>query len=146
MPQSASEISGAERTLQLSKLQGRLNAAFNKIPQADLQNVLGQQGTANLFELAKLGADPLKAKSLSDVATALGEHLGIGGAGLAVGALAGHAVPGGSAALGIHFLYAHPEIGQYVTKALSAGTSPKLIVPGVIQLLDSQRQQDHSNE
>lgn len=140
IPQSAADISGADRTLLLQKLQGRLNAAFKKIPQADLQNVLGQQGTTNLFELAKLGADPLKAKSLSDVATALGEHLGIGGAGLAVGAMAGHAVPGGSAALGIHFLYAHPEIGQYVAKALSVGTSPKLVVPAVIRLIDQQRQ------
>jgi hypothetical protein len=145
-PQTVSEIAGTGRTLELPKLQGKLNAAFKAIPKADIQGVLGAEGTRNLYDLAALGADPLKAKSLSDVATAIGEHLGIGGAGLAVGALAGHAVPGGSAALGVHFLYVHPEIGQYVAKALSAGTSPKLIVPGVIQLLDSQRQQDHGNE
>jgi hypothetical protein len=42
VPQSAAEISGLDRTLDLSKLQGRLNAAFGKIPQQDLQNVLGQ--------------------------------------------------------------------------------------------------------
>ena len=139
-PQAASEISGASRTLELPKLQGKLNAAFKTIPQADLHAVIGKEGTANLYSLAQLGADPLKAKSLSDVAHAIGEHLGIGGAGLAAGALVGHAVPGGSAALGIHFLYAHPDIGQYVAKALSKGTNPKLIVPAVINLLDAQRQ------
>jgi hypothetical protein len=143
-PQAATEISGASRTLELPKLQGKLNAAFKTIPQADLHAVIGKEGTANLYSLAQLGADPLKAKSLSDVAHAIGEHLGIGGAGLAAGALVGHAVPGGSAALGIHFLYAHPDIGQYVAKALSKGTNPKLIVPGVLQILDSQRQQDQS--
>jgi hypothetical protein len=140
-PQAASEISGASRTIELPKLQGRLNAAFKEIPQADLHSVLGKEGTANLYSLAQLGADPLKAKSLTDVAHALGEHLGIGGAGLAAGAMIGHAVPGGSAALGIHFLYAHPDIGQYVAKALSKGTNPKLVVPAVVQLLDSQREQ-----
>jgi hypothetical protein len=139
-PQAASDISGAARTLELPKLQGRLNAAFKSIPQADLHAVIGKEGTANLYSLAQLGADPLKAKSLSDVAHAIGEHLGIGGAGLAAGALIGHAVPGGSAALGIHFLYAHPDLGQYVAKALSKGTNPRLIVPAVINLLDSQRQ------
>jgi hypothetical protein len=145
-PQAASEISGASRTLELPKLQGRLNAAFKEIPQADLHSVLGKEGTANLYSLAQLGADPLKAKSLSDVAHALGEHLGIGGAGLAVGALAGHAIPGGSAALGIHFLYAHPELGKYVAQALSKGTNPKLVVPAVVQLLDSQREQNQPQE
>jgi hypothetical protein len=144
-PQAASEISGVARKLELPKLQGRLNAAFKSIPQADLHSVLGKEGTANLYSLAQLGADPLKAKSLSDVAHALGEHLGIGGAGLAAGALIGHAVPGGSAALGIHFLYAHPDIGKYVAQALSKGTSPKLVVPAVINLLDSQRQ-DEGNQ
>jgi hypothetical protein len=145
-PQAASEISGASRTLELPKLQGRLNAAFKEIPQADLHSVLGKEGTANLYSLAQLGADPLKAKSLSDVAHALGEHLGIGGAGLAAGALIGHAVPGGSAALGIHFLYSHPDIGQYVAKALSKGTNPKLVVPAVVKLLDSQREQNEGNQ
>jgi hypothetical protein len=140
-PQSAAELSGSARTLQLQKLQGRLNAAFSSIPKADLDTVLGKEGAKSLYDLAALGADPLKAKSLSDVATAIGEHLGIGGAGLAVGALAGHAVPGGSAALGIHFLYAHPEVGQIVVKGLSKGLTPKVIVPTVLQLLDSQRRE-----
>jgi hypothetical protein len=138
-PQTASEIAGTGRTLELPKLQGKLNAAFKAIPQADIQSVLGAEGTRNLYDLAALGADPLRAKSLSDVATAIGEHIGIGSAGLAVGALAGHAVPGGSAALGIHFLYAHPEVGQIVVKGLSKGLTPKVIVPTVLQLLQQQR-------
>jgi hypothetical protein len=140
-PQAASEIAGTARTLELPKLQGKLNAAFKAIPQADVQSVLGAEGARNLYDLAALGADPLKAKSLSDVAHALGEHLGIGGAGLAAGAMIGHAVPGGSAALGIHFLYAHPEIGQIVAKGLSKGMTPKVVVPLVLQLLQAQQEQ-----
>jgi hypothetical protein len=142
MPQSASAISGAERTLQLSKLQGRLNAAFQKIPQQDLQNVLGQEGTKNLFELAKLGADPERAKTLGEIASQIGQHLSSGGAGVLAGAAIGHAIPGGSLALGAHFLYSHPEAGSLVVKALSKGTNPKLVVPAVLQLLQSQRESE----
>jgi hypothetical protein len=139
MPQSASDISGAERTLQLNKLQGRLTAAFQKIPQQDLQNVLGQEGTKNLFDLAKLGADPERAKTLGDIAMNIGGHLSTGGAGVIAGAALGHAVPGGSVALGIHFLYSHPQAGSFVATALSRGLSPKLIVPVVNAMIDAQR-------
>jgi hypothetical protein len=139
VPQAASEISGVDRTLDLSKLQGRLNAAFGKIPQADLQNVVGKEGTKNLFDLAQLGADPARAKTLGEIATQIGQHLSAGGAGVLAGAAIGHAIPGGSVALGAHFLFTHPEAGQLVVKALSKGTNPKLIVPAVIQLIDSQR-------
>jgi hypothetical protein len=48
-------------------------------------------------------------------------------------------VPGGSVALGIHFLYSHPEAGSMVAKLLSKGTNPKLIVPAVIKIIDDQR-------
>jgi hypothetical protein len=141
VPQSASEISGVDRTLDLSKLQGRLNAAFGKIPQQDLQNVLGQKGTANLFELAKLGADPARAKTLGEIATQIGQHLSTGGAGVLAGAAIGHAIPGGSIALGAHFLYSHPEAGSLVVRLLQKGSTPKVVVPAVIKLLDSQRDQ-----
>lgn len=142
MPQSASDISGATRTLDLAKLQGRLNAAFQKIPKQELETVLGRSGTESLFSLAKLGADPARAKTLGEIATQIGSHLSSGGAGVLAGAALGHAIPGGSIALGLHFLYSHPEAGALVAKGLSKGLTPKVIVPGVIQLLDSQRQRN----
>jgi hypothetical protein len=135
VPQSAAEISGANRTLDLSKLQGRLNAAFGKIPQQDLQNVLGKEGTKNLFDLAQLGADPARAKTLGEIAAQIGQHLSAGGAGVIAGAALGHAIPGGSVALGAHFLFTHPEAGQLVVKALSKATNPKLVMPAVISSL-----------
>jgi hypothetical protein len=141
MPQAASDISGASRTLDLTKLQGRLVTSFSKIPQQDLETVLGKEGTSNLFALAKLGADPARAKTLSAVAAQLGEKLGITGAGALAGAALGHAIPGGSAALGLHFLYSHPEAGALVARLMAQGASPKVVVPAVVQLLDSQRQQ-----
>jgi hypothetical protein len=141
MPQAASDISGAERTLDLSKLQGRLNAAFQKIPQQDLQTVLGKEGTKSLFELAKLGADPARAKTLGQIAMQIGSHLSSGGAGVLAGAALGHAIPGGSIALGLHFLYSHPEAGALTARLLSKGANPKVIVPAVIRILDSQREQ-----
>jgi hypothetical protein len=139
MPQAASDISGAGRTLDLSKLQGRLNTAFSRIPKQDLETVLGRQGTSSLFELAKLGADPARAKTLGEIAVNIGNHLGIGGAGALAGAALGHAVPGGSLALGMHYLFLHPEAGSMVAKLLSKGTNPKLIVPAVIKIIDDQR-------
>jgi hypothetical protein len=140
MPQSASDISGATRTLDLSKIQGRLNAAFQKLPQQDLENVLGKEGTKSLFELAKIGGDPARAKTLGEIAQNIGSHLSTGGAGVLIGGAAGHAIPGGSIALGLHFLYSHPEAGALVAKGVSKGLNPKLIVPAVIHLIDSQRQ------
>lgn len=140
MPQSASDISGAERTLNLAKLQGRLNAAFQKIPKQELETVLGKQGTSSLFELAKLGADPARAKTLGEIAMQIGSNLSAGGAGTLAGAALGHAVPGGSIALGLHFLYSHPEAGALVARGLSKGLTPKVIVPTVLQLLQ-QRQE-----
>jgi hypothetical protein len=142
VPQSAAEISGLDRTLDLSKLQGRLNASFGKIPQADLQNVLGQKGTANLLSLAKLGADPARAKTLGEIAAQIGSHLSSGGAGVLAGAAIGHAIPGGSIALGAHFLYSHPEAGQLVVRLLQKGTTPKVVVPAVLQLLKAQHEQE----
>ena len=139
-PQAASDISGATRTLDLSKLQGRLNAAFQKIPQQDLQTVLGKEGTKSLFELAKLGADPARAKTLGEIAQNIGQHLSTGGAGVLAGAALGHAIPGGSIALGLHFLYSHPEAGALVAKGVSKGLNPKLVVPSVIRIIDSQRE------
>lgn len=141
MPQSASDISGAERTLDLSKLQGRLNTAFSRIPKQDLETVLGKAGTSNLFDLAKLGADPVRAKTLGEIAQNIGQHLTSGGAGVLAGAAIGHAVPGGSLALGLHFLYSHPEAGAFVAKGLSSGLNPRAIVPVVIRIIDSQREQ-----
>lgn len=141
MPQSASDISGATRTLDLSKLQGRLNAAFQKIPKQELETVLGKEGTRNLYELAQLGADPARAKTLGEIAQNIGQHLSAGGAGVLAGGLIGHAVPGGSVALGLHFLYSHPEAGALVAKMVSKGANPKLIVPAVIRIIDSQRQE-----
>ncbi|HEY3768884.1 MAG TPA: hypothetical protein VGN44_09435 [Candidatus Angelobacter sp.] len=140
VPQAASEISGVDRTLDLSKLQGRLNAAFGKIPQADLQNVVGKEGTKNLFDLAQLGADPARAKTLGEIAAQIGQHLSAGGAGVLAGAAIGHTLPGGGVALGAHFLFTHPEAGQLVVKGLSKGMAPKLVMPAVIQLIDSQRE------
>lgn len=140
MPQSASDISGATRTLDLSKLQGRLNAAFQKIPKQELETVLGKEGTKNLYELAQLGADPARAKTLGEIAQNIGQHLSAGGAGVLAGAAIGHAVPGGSVALGLHFLYSHPEAGALVAKMVSKGANPKLVVPLVIRIIDSQRQ------
>ncbi len=139
MPQSASDISGATRTLDLAKLQGRLNAAFQKIPKQDLETVLGKQGASSLLDLAKLG-DPARAKTLGEIAMQIGSHLSSGGAGVLAGAAIGHAIPGGSIALGLHFLYSHPEAGALVAKALSKGLTPKLIVPTVLQLLQQQQQ------
>jgi hypothetical protein len=141
MPQSASDISGAERTLDLSKLQGRLNTAFSRIPKQDLETVLGKEGTNSLFELAKLGADPARAKTLGEIAQNIGQHLSTGGAGVLAGAALGHAVPGGSIALGLHFLYSHPEAGSLVARLVSKGANPKVVVPAVIRILDSQREQ-----
>jgi hypothetical protein len=140
MPQSASDISGATRTLDLAKLQGRLNAAFQKIPKQELETVLGRSGTESLFSLAKLGADPARAKTLGEIAMQIGSNLSAGGAGTLAGAALGHAIPGGSIALGLHFLYSHPEAGALVAKGLSKGLTPKVIVPAVLQVLDSQRQ------
>jgi hypothetical protein len=40
----------------------------------------------------------------------------------------------------LHFLYSHPEAGALVAKGLSKGLTPKVIVPAVLQVLDSQRQ------
>jgi len=60
---------------------------------------------------------------------------------LLAGAALGHAVPGGSIALGLHFLYSHPEAGALVAKAVSKGLNPKAVVPAVIRILDSQREQ-----
>ena len=139
VPQSAAEISGVERTVQLQKLQGRLNAAFKAIPKADIENVLGAEGTRNLYELSALGADPAKAQSLTEVAREIGTHLGAGGLGAGAGALLGHALPGGAIAIGIHTLYLHPEVGSLVAKALSKGTNPRLVVPAVLQLLKARR-------
>jgi hypothetical protein len=68
--------------------------------------------------------------------------LSSGGAGVLAGAAIGHAIPGGSLALGAHFLYSHPEAGSLVVKALSKGTNPKLVVPAVLQLLQSQRESE----
>jgi hypothetical protein len=141
-PQTASDISGATRTLDLAKLQGRLNAAFQKIPKQDLETVLGKEGTKSLFDLAKLGADPARARTLGEIAIQIGSHLSSGGAGVLAGAAIGHAVPGGSIALGLHFLYSHPEAGALVAKGLSKGLNPRVIVPAVIQILDSQRQEN----
>ncbi|HKV92344.1 MAG TPA: hypothetical protein VJW20_07330 [Candidatus Angelobacter sp.] len=138
-PQAASDISGATRTLDLAKLQGRLNAAFQKIPKQDLETVLGKEGTKSLFDLAKLGADPARAKTLGEIAMQIGSHLSSGGAGALAGAAIGHAVPGGSIALGLHFLFSHPEAGALVARLLSKGLTPKLIVPTVLQLLQQQR-------
>jgi hypothetical protein len=50
---------------------------------------------------------------------------GSGGAGVLAGAAIGHAIPGGSVALGIHFLYSHPEAGSLVVKLLVKGTDPE---------------------
>jgi hypothetical protein len=125
MPQSASDISGATRTLDLAKLQGRLNAAFQKIPKQDLESVLGKQGASSLLDLAKLGADPARAKTLGEIAMQIGSHHSSGGAGVLAGAAIGHAIPGGSIALGLHFLYSHPEVGQIVAKGLSKGLNPR---------------------
>lgn len=141
MPQSASDISGATRTLDLAKLNGRLNAAFQKIPKQELETVLGKQGTSSLFELAKLGADPARAKTLGEIAMQIGSNLSAGGAGTLAGAALGHAIPGGSIALGLHFLYSHPEAGALVAKGLSKGLTPKAVVSAVLQLLQSQRQE-----
>jgi hypothetical protein len=141
MPQAASDISGAERTLDLSKLQGRLNTAFSRIPKQDLETVLGKEGTNSLFELAKLGADPARSRTLGEIATQIGSHLSAGGAGTLAGAALGHAVPGGSIALGLHFLYSHPEAGALVAKGVGKGVNPKAVVPAVIRILDSQREQ-----
>jgi hypothetical protein len=141
MPQTASDISGATRTLDLAKLQGRLNTAFSRIPKQDLETVLGKEGTSSLFELAKLGADPARARTLGEIATQIGSHLSAGGAGTLAGAALGHAVPGGSIALGLHFLYSHPEAGALVAKGVGKGLNPKAVVPAVIRILDSQREQ-----
>ncbi len=140
-PQSATEIGGVERRIDLSKLQGRLNTAFSRIPKSDLETVLGKEGTKNLYDLAALGANPERAKTLGQIAMQIGSHLSAGGAGTLAGAALGHAVPGGSLALGLHFLYTHPEAGALVTKGLSKGLNPRLIVPSVIGILDSQRQE-----
>jgi hypothetical protein len=142
MPQSASDISGAERTLDLTKLGGRLNTAFSRIPKQDLETVLGKEGTSSLFELAKLGANPERAKTLGQIAMQIGSHLSTGGAGVLVGGALGHAIPGGSVALGLHYLAVHPEAGALVAKAVSKGMNPKAVVPAVIRILDSQREQE----
>jgi hypothetical protein len=140
MPQAAGEIAGTERTLDLSKLQGRLNAAFKAIPKADLESAIGAEGMRNLYALSELGADPARAKTLGEIATQIGSHLSAGGAGTLAGAAVGHAIPGGSIALGLHFLYTHPEAGALVAKGLSKAANPKVIVPSVISLIDDQRQ------
>ena len=140
MPQAASDVAGTERTLDLSKLQGRLNAAFKAIPQADLESAIGKEGTRNLYALSELGADPARAKTLGEIATQIGSHLSAGGAGTLAGAAIGHAIPGASVGLGIHFLFSHPEAGALVAKGLSKGLNPKLVVPAVIKLIDSQRE------
>ena len=100
--------------------------------------MLGKQGTSSLFELAKLGADPARAKTLGEIAMQIGSNLSAGGAGTLAGAALGHAIPGGSIALGLHFLYSHPEAGALVARGLSKGLTPKVVVPTVLQLLQSQ--------
>jgi hypothetical protein len=141
MPQSAADLAGTDRTLQLNKLQGRLNAAFNRIPKQDLESVLGQQGTRNLYDLAALGADPVKAPTFMEVLRQIGDKLGSATAGAGAGALIGHALPGGTVGLAVHFLYTHPGAGALVAKGLSAGTSPKVIVPAVMRMI----QQEHES-
>jgi hypothetical protein len=145
-PQKAENIAGVDRTLDLSKLQGRLSAAFKTIPEPDLQSVLGSSGTKNLFDLAKLGADPARAKTLGEIASQIGHHISAGGAGALAGLALGHALPAGALALGAHALYTNPEAGSLVVRLLQKGTSPKLIVPVVVKLLDSQREQSQGNE
>src|SRR6185437_7910519 len=109
-----------------------LNSAFARIPKQDLENVLGREGTKNLFDLAALGADPAKAKGLTEIARDIGAHLSLGGLGAGAGALIGHALPGGAVGIGIHVLYTHPEAGALVAKGLSKGMSPKVVVPAVL--------------
>jgi hypothetical protein len=144
--QKAENIAGVDRTLDLSKLQGRLNSAFKAIPEADIRNTLGPSGTKNLFDLAKLGADPARAKTLGEIASQIGHHISAGGAGALAGLALWHALPAGALALGAHALYTNPEAGQLVVRLLQKGTSPKLIVPVVVKLLDSQREQSQGNE
>ena len=80
--------------------------------------------------------------TIGEIAVQIGSHLSAGGAGALAGAALGHAVPGGSIALALHFLYSNPEAGALVSKGLSKGLTPKVIVPAVIRLIDSQRQQN----
>jgi hypothetical protein len=146
MPQAAADVAGVNRTLDLSKLQGRLNGAFKAIPKADLESAIGKAGTQNLLSLSELGADPVRAKTLGEIAQNIGQHLSAGGAGVLAGAAVGHAVPGGSVALAMHFLYSHPEAGSFVANALSRGLSPKIIVPVVTSMIDSQRKQGQGDQ
>jgi hypothetical protein len=144
--QKAENIAGVDRTLDLNKLQGRLNSAFKTIPEADLKNVLGAEGTKNLFDLAKLGADPVRSKTLGEIASQIGHHISAGGAGALAGLALGHALPAGALALGAHALYTNPEAGSLVVRLLQKGSTPKVIVPAVIKLLDSQREQNQGTE
>jgi hypothetical protein len=146
MPQAAADVAGVDRTLDLSKLQGRLNAAFKAIPKADLESAIGKEGTQNLLSISELGADPVRAKTLGEIAQNIGQHLSAGGAGVLAGAAVGHAVPGGSVALAMHFLYSHPQAGSFVAFALSRGLSPKIIVPVVTSMIDSQREQHQGDQ
>jgi uncharacterized Ntn-hydrolase superfamily protein len=104
------------------------------------------KGTANLLSLAKLGADPARAKTLGEIASQIGQHISAGGAGALAGLAVGHVLPAGALALGAHALYTNPEAGQLVVRLLQKGTSPKLVVPAVVKLLDSQREQNQPQE
>ena len=137
MPQTAADISGAQRELQLNLLRGKLNSAVRSIPKQDLQTVLGSDGVKNLYDLSELGLNPKKATTLTQVAQQLTQRIGLAaGAGmLATHSAVGAASVGLPVGAGMHFLYTHPQAGKVVAQLVNLGSSPKIIVPAVLQAL-----------
>jgi hypothetical protein len=147
MPQAAADISGGQRELQLNLLRGKLNSAVRSIPKQDLQTVLGPDGVKNLYDLSELGLNPKKAATLTQVAQQLTQRLGLSaGAGM----LATHSAVGAAAGLpvgaGVHFLYTHPQAGKVVAQLVSLGSSPKVIVPAVLQALQNNTESAKAEE